>query len=154
MKRSDKKKTNKLSSITIEANNNTLKCEMICNLKVDFTKSNTIRELLGFKEQVYEANIYHISEKLVNIIKVIAICIECNIVTGSYDNSKQVHRIHEFFPNVPSGFKIIENPLNVIYLPINTNIIDTITLKLVDQNGELVNFREEFITVIQHLKKI
>lgn len=140
--------------ISLIANNNTLQCEMRTSEPVNFTHPNTIRELLGFQSKIYQPDKLHISEDPVNIIKVNAICIDCNIVTNSYHNSKQVHRIHEFFPSAASGYKIIENPLNVIYLPINTNTIDNIEIKIVDQDGDLINFRKETVTVRLHLKKL
>jgi hypothetical protein len=79
--------------------------------------------------------------------------IECNIVTGAYHNNKLVHTIHEFSPSVPAGFKIIEIPQNVLYMPVSTKIISNIKLKLVDQDGELVDFRGEVITIRLHLRK-
>jgi hypothetical protein len=38
---------------------------------------------------------------------------------------KPAHIIHQFFPNVPPGFKIVESPEHVIYLPISVNTIRT-----------------------------
>jgi hypothetical protein len=55
---------------------------------------------------------------------------------------------------LPSGYKIIESPSNVIYLPINTKQLDEIIIKITDQDGNLVNFREEVITVRLHLRRI
>jgi hypothetical protein len=73
------------------------------------------------------------------------------IVSGSYKNGEKVHVTHEFFPSVPQGYKIIESPLNVIYLPINTKQLNEITIKITDQDGILVNFIEE---VRLHLRRI
>lgn len=87
-------------------------------------------------------------------MKVNAIKILCNIVTGTYDNGQLSHIIHEFFPTVPAGFKIVESPQSVIYLPINTKLINNITFKIVDQDGDLLNFRGETITIRTHLKSV
>ena len=38
-------------------------------------------------------------------------------------------------------------------MPISTKVINNIELRLVDQDGDLVNFREEVITVRLHLRK-
>ena len=51
-----------------------------------------------------------------------------------------------FYPVTPPGFKIVKKPTNVIYLLINTRYIDNILLKITDQDGKLVNFRNELIT--------
>ena len=80
--------------------------------------------------------------------------VECNITRGAYINNKKVHTIHEFFPAVPPGFKIIEIPSKVIYQPLGVRSIHHIQLKIVDEYGDLVNFRGETITVRLHIKSV
>lgn len=133
-------------------NNNTLQCTLSANVSIYLNKEKSIGNLLGFTSRQLLPNIKHKSDIKVNINKVNAIRIECNIVMGSYVNTKQVHTIHEFAPHVPPGYKIIEVPRNVIYLPVNVKQITSITLKLVDQDGKLINFRGETITARLHLK--
>lgn len=140
--------------LSLKANNNTLQTSIKCNKAIDFTQENSIGPLLGFDRKILAANITHISDHPVNILKINTLCIECNITKGSFKNGEPCHIIHHFFPNVPPGFKIIEAPENVIYLPINVNTITNITVKILDQSGNLVNFRGETITVGLHLKKI
>ena len=65
-----------------------------------------------------------------------------------------MHVIHKFFLVVPPGYSIVEKPSEVIYLPINTKEINEIILKITDQNGNLVNFRGEVITIRLHLQKL
>lgn len=88
----------------------------------------------------------------VNILTVNSIRIECNITTNAFINNKRVHTIHEFFPNVAPGYKIIEIPNSIIYLPVTIQSIASLTLKIVDQNGDLVNFRGEKILIRLHLR--
>lgn len=133
-------------------NNNTLQCVLYANVPIYLNKPRTIGQLLGFSFRKLMPNIKHKSDIKVNISKVNTIRIECNLVFGSYLNSKQVHTIHEFAPSVAPGHKIIEVPRNVIYLPINTKQITSITLSLVDQDDNLVNFRGETITARIHIK--
>lgn len=137
----------------ISANNNTLKCHIKCSKSIDFTKSHSINSLLGFENKILKENIAHVSDLPVNILKVNSIRVECNITTGAYNNNQLVHTLHEFFPSVPPGFKIIEVPQNVLYMPINTRIISEIVLKIVDQDGNDINFRKEVITIRLHLKR-
>lgn len=145
---------NKNIKFSMTANNNTLKCTITSNSEINFERGDSIGPLLGFKKQKLRANAAHESNLPVNILKTNTVRIECNIVTGAYNNNKLVHTLHEFFPTVPPGFKIVETPQNVIYLPINTKIIDNITLKIVDQDGNLINFRGELVTVRLHLKRV
>ena len=63
-----------------------------------------------------------------------------------------MHAIHTLFPAVPPGYKIIEIPTQVIYLPITVHTIDNIQLRIVDQDGNFVNFRGEIITIRLHIK--
>lgn len=140
--------------LILEANKNTLQCEIMCSQPIDFTKSNTIGPLLGFRHgQVLEKNIVHVSELPADILKVNVIRIECSIINGSYLNGKPSHSIHEFSPRVPPGYKIIEVPQNVIYFPVTVKNIHTISLSIVDQQNRLINFRGETITIRLHIKK-
>ncbi|KAL7287166.1 hypothetical protein TKK_0018600 [Trichogramma kaykai] len=112
-----------LSSESIEfslkPNNNTLRSTLFCSRGIDFRPKDSIGRLLGFTSQVLEAGKEHISDLPVAILKVNALRVECNITSGAFINNQRVHTIHEFFPAVPPGFKIIEVPSNVIYLPVN-----------------------------------
>lgn len=150
----EKKKEVDKTVLILRANNNTLKCEIKCNKTIDFSKKNSIGPLLGFKPRILEADTRHTSDFPIAIFKVNSICVECNLVTNSFNNENPVHILHMFYPSVPPGYKIIENPTNVIYLPIKTQYIDEIVLKISDQDGNLVNFKRELITVRLHLKKI
>lgn len=140
--------------LIMKGNNNTLKSEVKCTLDIDFSQKNSIGSLLGFHSEKLLANKIHVSHFPAKILKINALCVECNIVTGSFRNGKQVHVIHEFFPNMPPGYKIIETPSNVIYLPIiDKRQISEIVLKITDQDGNIVNFRGEVITIRLHLQK-
>lgn len=139
--------------ISIKPNNNTLRSEITCSETVDFRPPNSIAPLLGFTRRLLEPNIRHVSDLPVTILKVNSLRIECNITSGAYINDKQVHTIHEFFPAVPPGYKIIEVPSQVIYLPVAVKTIDYLQVRIVDQDGRLVNFRGETVTLRLHLKQ-
>lgn len=141
-------------SFSLTANNNTLKSVIYCNRRVNFKPKNSIAELLGFSNVTLDPEKTHVSLKPVKILKFNVLRVECNITGGAYINDKKVHTIHEFFPAVPPGFKIIEIPSKVIYQPVSVNNINYIQLKIVDEKGELVNFRGETITVRLHLKAL
>lgn len=164
-KKDEKPKTTKTTTTTnkeieendlvkLKRNNNTQHCEIMWNKMIDFRTNNSIGSVLGFNNDVLKANHKHISHHPINIFKVNAICINCNLITNSYQNNDTVHTLHIFYPTVAPGFKIVEHPNNVIYLPINVNKIDEIIVKIVDQDGQIVNFKEEVITIRLHLKKI
>lgn len=133
---------------------NTLKSIIKCNRKIDFNIQNSIASLFGFDKKIlYEKNKIYESDNIVNIFKVNTIRIECDLIKGSYINSKAAYTIHEFIPKVSSGYKIVEIPNNIIYLPIAARTIPIINIKILDQDDNLVNFRGETITVRLHVKK-
>lgn len=140
--------------ISIKANLNTLRCEIKSMLDVDFTKPNSIARILGFNERILKANKKHISDNPINISRVNTICVDCNLVTNSYNNGKPVHILHTFSVEEAPGYKINISPPTTIYLPINTHYIDNIIVKITDEFGNLVNFNEELVTVTLHLKKL
>ncbi|XP_075213704.1 uncharacterized protein LOC142319915 [Lycorma delicatula] len=115
--------------------------------------NDSLAPLLGFEQACLAENIWHMSSKPVAINNVNALRVECNLIRGSYTNGSEGHVLHEFTLSVPPGFKIIESPKNIIYLPVNTRNINEITLRFTDQNGKLINFRGETITVRLHLRR-
>lgn len=138
----------------ITPNVNTLKCNLICSQEIDFTHNDSIGSLLGFNKRKLEPNVIHESDKSVDIFKINVLRIDCSIVSGSFNNGVPSHTIHEFFPSVAPGYKIIEVPSTIVYLPINTETINNILIRIVDQENKLVNFRNEEITLRLHLKSL
>lgn len=141
-------------NISIKANNNLLRTELKSKYYIDFTKPNNIGSLLGFPTNsgILSPNVTHIGSETVNIIKVNTINLTCNIVDGSYKDGEKLHLLHTFYPSVPPGFKIIERPHNLVYLPLNTSYISEIVVNVQDQDGDIVDFRGETITLRLHIK--
>ena len=64
------------------------------------------------------------------------------------------HNLAEFALNVPAGFTINIEPPTHIFLPIvNKHFIENITIRVIDQDSRLINFRGENIVVILELRK-
>lgn len=139
-------------NLVINANNNTLKIEVFSEKDtIYFNRDRSIGSLLGFKTKL-KPNQVHVSENPINISRVNVIRINCNLIMDSYINNMSAHTLHQFDNNVAPGYKISEIPRTLIYLPINTKRISTLSINIVDQDGELINFREETITLRIHLK--
>ena len=71
--------------------------------------------------------------------------IECNVITGAYNNAYTKACIRYMNFRVPPGYKISERPAQIIYLPIIARSITDLTIR-VDQNGQLLDFQGEEIT--------
>ena len=141
------------NKIDIEANNNTMQVRVKSSKDpIYFNKDNTIGKLFGFNKKILAPNQDHYSDLPVNIFIVNILRVECSIVVNTYTNNSQAHTLHEFAINVPPGYKIVEIPRNLIYLPVNCREISSLTLRIVDQNGDLINFRGEEITTRIHLR--
>lgn len=143
--------------IVLRANTNTLKSEIrTTDASIDFGREGSIGPLLGFtRGQILkkDSQRFYTSDRTVDILPVNTIRVECSVVTNSYLNNKLVHTIYGFFPSVASGYKIIENPHNAIYLPVTVQTLDYLELRIVDQDNKLVDFRDEEIIVRLHLKR-
>ena len=112
-------KINDKNNIEISANTNTLRSEIFLknNYKVDFRKDNSINNLLGFHSNLYTSG-FHEFQNMVNILTINSILVNIDIISGSYVIGSTQPTIYSFFPDVSPGYKIIENPHNLLYLPI------------------------------------
>lgn len=142
--------------IKLNVNTATLKSVIsITNLvyNVDMAAS-TIRTVLGFNARTLR-DFTNESDNTVNILSVNSIMVTCNLISGSYIDGVALPIIYSFFPDVSPGEKIIESPRNLIYLPITSSgSIGQIQIKLLDQNGDLIDLRGETITVRLHIKSL
>ena len=145
---------NQESYINIAANSNTLKSILIIGqgYQVDFNQPNNLSKVLGFTGKKYIEG-FHESEKSVNILSIDSIFVNIDIIDGSYVNGKTKNTIYSFFPNVAPGFKIIESPVNLVYLPILPYTIQNLNLSITDQDENLLNLRNEKLTVRFHIRE-
>ena len=140
--------------INIAANSNTLKSIMIIGqgYQVDFNQANNLSRVLGFTGSKYNEG-FHESEKPVNILSINSILVNIDIIDGSYVNGKTKNTIYSFFPDVSPGFKIIESPVNLVYLPILPYTIQNLNLSITDQDENALNLRGEKLTARFHIRE-
>ena len=142
------------SYITISANSNTLKSVLIIEqgYQVDFNHPNNLSKVLGFTGTKYEEG-FHESENVVDILRINSILVNIDIISGSYVNGTTKSTIYSFFPKVSPGYKIIESPVNLVYLPITLDTIDSLNVTITDQDDHLLNLRDEKITIRFHIRE-
>lgn len=139
--------------LTLSANNNTLKTELFCDVEVDLSAQDSIASVMGFDHALFESNKRHSSTAQININAVNTVRVTCNIARGSYSNGVEGHVLYEFYPTVPPGYRIIERPSIVIYLPVIACELDHLKVELIDQTGRLLNTRNEECSVCLHLRR-
>ena len=118
---------------------NTLKSVLILeeDYQVDFNHQNSIAKVLGFTSVKYTRE-FHESENVVNIISINSILVNIDIISGNYVNGTTRNTIYSFFPKVSPGYKIIESPVNLVYLPITLDVIDSLEISITDQDDSSV----------------
>jgi len=69
--------------------------------------------------------------------------VNVDVIGGSYVNGKTQNTIYSFFPNVSPRYKIVENPRNLVYLPVILDKISKMETVVTDQSGKQLNLRGE-----------
>ena len=140
--------------INISANSNTLKSVLIIekDYQVDFNHQDSLAKVLGFTGTKYTEG-FHESENIVNILTINSILVNINNISGSYVNGATKSTIYSFFPKVSPGYKIIESPVDLVYLPITLDTIDSLNVSITDQDNHLLNLRNEKLTIRFHIRE-
>ena len=76
---------------------------------------------------------------LVNIAPLNSILVNCIVIEGSYLNGEQKPILYAFTPNVPPGYRIVENIYSPVFLPISIHNLDDINIRLTDKNLNEIN---------------
>ena len=145
---------NEACYINISANSNTLKSIIILekDYQVDFNHQNSLAKVLRFTNAKYMGG-FHESENVVNILSINSILVNIDIIAGSYVNGTMKNTIYSFFPKVSPGYKIIETPINLVFLPITLDTIDRLELSITDQDDHLLNLRNKKLTFRFHIRE-
>ena len=143
--------TNEDYYINISANSNTLKSVLILeeDYQVDFNHQNPLAKVLGFTGAKYTKG-FHESENVVNILSIL---VNTDIISGSYVNGTTKNTFYSFFPKVSPGYKIIESPVNLVYLPITLDTIDSLAVSITDQDDHLLSLRNEKLMIRFHIRE-
>ena len=97
---------------------------------------------------------YSRAYSVVNILSINSILVNVDVIGGSYVNGRTQNTIYSFFPNVLPGHKIVENPRNLVYLPVILDKINKMETVVTDQNGKQLNLRGENLTIRYTLREI
>ena len=146
---------NKDYYFNISANCNTLKSVLILekDFQVDFNHKNSIAKILGFTNAKYTGG-FHESENVVNIPSINSILVKIDIISGSYVSGTTRNTIYSFFPKVSPRYKIIELPVNLVYLPVTFDTIGSLEVSITHQDDHLLNLRNEKSTIRFYIREV
>jgi len=65
-----------------------------------------------------------------------------------------MEKLKTLFTNVSPSYKIVENPRNLVYLPVISDEIHKLETAFTDQTGKQLNLREGNLTFSYHLMEI
>lgn len=153
------KNTIRKKTVFLSVNRNTLQSKLLIQrdsgINIDFSKPNSIGSLLGFTTTaLLYPNIPYLSDKPISIFDVNVIQVECNLVSGSYVNNRRTHTLYEFYPTVQAGYKIMEVPSSIIYLPVSERYITHLSITLRSNRGDIIDLRGEELSVSLHLRSV
>ena len=142
--------------VVLSGNINTLKCVLEIRKDstiVDFDTKNSIRCMLGFEAKKYKGGKRYESENKVNILSVNSIMVHCDVIKTSRVNGMLAPVIYNFFPNVSPGEKIVHQPQHLNYAPLTMSVIPSMTVWVTDQKNDLLDLREQQLTLTFHIRK-
>jgi len=130
--------------ISVSANSSSLK--MVLTLSNGYQVDFGLPKSVGFNSAVYTTN-YQESENVVSIMNINSIVVNIDIITGSYVNGRMQPVIYSFFPNVSPGYRIVEKPPHLKYLPVTLDTVAKLRTYITDQDGNLLNLHGEVVTI-------
>lgn len=136
------------SKTKISLNKNILKMEVYSEWIIDFSCANSIGPVLGFSNRRLPSDTLHYSDLPINIFPINTIRIRCNLINCNIQGSERNdNTLYEFPLNTSLGERIIERPINISYYRVITETIHDLVLRICDQDGHLVDFRGEKISI-------
>ena len=138
----------------MQVNLNTQRCGIKCSKRIAFLFKDSFSRLLGFEARDnLPSNIWNWSNGVVHVFDVLNIGISVSCCQGDYRNGEPTHVIYQFTPNVAPGYRMSENPDSVTYHSVIGDKLEEITVRVIDQDGKLIDFGDEVISIRLHFKR-
>jgi hypothetical protein len=112
---------------------------------VDLTNSTLLKKMLGFTQGGIVSGASPIESQLkANLNTLTDYVITCDFINGGYNTTStglnKSNILYTVTPDVASYSQIIRNVENVLYVRVNKNLLENITVNLLDQNLNQVDF--------------
>ena len=124
------------------------------NYAIDFLGVASFNKILGFLPLVYNTQGTTYSPNAADITDVESINVTCNIASGFYLNGKTSNLLFSYPVPVPIGYTFRIVPSTIIYLPIRVKRFDEITFKIVNENGNLIDFNGYTIRYVVLIEQV
>ena len=115
---------------------------------VDFSVTGSLNSMLGFPNQMYLTG-KHTSNDIILITMTNDIFIHCDLVNNnSYHNGKSSDILYTMPAYiVPVGAKQFVSEIDPVKLPLTTKTIPRLRIQIKDDNGKLLNFNGEAVSM-------
>lgn len=116
--------------------------------QIDFSAANSLAGILGFGSVVLSGSTFYESSQVVDIKgRIDSIRVFCDLFTGAFGNSptsdtEDVGAIFSTVRKVSPGFLQSENITRPVFLPVNRTRVQTINLRLIDQDGRRIGLSD------------
>lgn len=126
------------------------------NFQIDLQSSvSSFHAFMGFDSGIYTTAGFTTAQSIANITNDInTLEVHSSIVDQeyTYENGRKSDIIFTMSPNEAPGSLMIRIPTNPIYLPVSSNYIESIKLKITDDRNNVISFNGEHTTFVIHLR--
>lgn len=120
---------------------------------VDFNVQNSMYDILGFKKDTkIRGTGRYAAERIINIVNVTQLVFNCNLTESNYVNGRESPFLYNCGIDVPVGYRLYRELTDISYKNLTTSQISHIRVWIVDQDGALVNLRDDDLTITLSLK--
>jgi hypothetical protein len=143
------------ASLILSANYSSFRCLITLGVgyKLDLTQSS-LHEIIGFDQQILTVS--KEGERNVNITNSInSISIHCSIVdsNASFFNNQATDTVFSVVPRSGPSTLLDVRPLHLIYLPITTRNLSSITISVTNQLNTVVDLNGEHTSFVLHIRE-
>lgn len=123
-------------------------------IPTSLTIDSSIGDILGFEPNTIISDETVVSTKTPDVNRgVNSLLIHCSAATSSFMNGISSDIIHHFTPNTgPSSIMSII-PIQLVYLPVSSNSISNINMRITDQSNNLLNLNDEDVSYTLHFRR-
>ena len=143
------------ASLILSANYSTFRCVVTLGVgyQLDLTQSS-LHKIIGFNQEILTSS--QEGPNNVNITNDInSISIHCSIVdsNASFLNNQPTDTLFSFVPRSGPSTLLDVRPLHLIYLPVTTRNLSSITMSVTNQVNRIIDLNGEHTSYVLHIRE-